>query len=274
MQQIDRNTTDQYIDKSSNLKIVKRKFTKNINIHSHEYYEIEYIVSGQCNYIFNGQNFTLPTGSLCFITPVDFHEFHVIDNLPLEIFNISFTEHWIDDNLIDILYQLPCLVSDMPNHNFLLSMLKKEYESELPLKWQMIRNIIEIILLQFYRLSHLKSAVYSKDVFLRTPLQQALIYMQIHYAENLNLQDVSRQISLCPNYFSNIFHKYTGETFQNYLSALRLKQAKKLLRLSDYNITEICFLCGFNSFSNFSRAFKNKMHMTPSQYRKLNSLIL
>jgi transcriptional regulator GlxA family with amidase domain len=59
-----------------------------------------------------------------------------------------------------------------------------------------------------------------------------------------------------------------GITINEYLTQTRLNYATKLLSFSDLPITEICYACGFTSFTNFSRAFKNKYHQSPSAYRK------
>ena len=50
---------------------------------------------------------------------------------------------------------------------------------------------------------------------------------------------------------------------------LRLELAQKLLKQSQFSITEIAFSCGFSSSSQFSQSFKEKFGVMPSQYKNL-----
>jgi len=62
-------------------------------------------------------------------------------------------------------------------------------------------------------------------------------------------------------------------TFKEYLTSLRLDYAAKLLIISDFSSTEICYTSGFNDFSSFSRAFKKKFFISPSEYRSKNTAL-
>lgn len=55
-----------------------------------------------------------------------------------------------------------------------------------------------------------------------------------------------------------MFRKYTGKTYSEYLTELKLDYSKKLLLTTDLSITDICFSSGFSSVSNFLKAFKQK----------------
>ncbi len=74
---------------------------------------------------------------------------------------------------------------------------------------------------------------------------------------------------MSPYHFIRIFKNETGKTPYEYLVDIKIEKACSLLRRSNLSVTEICFLCGFNSSSHFSTVFKQKIGVSPSMYRQL-----
>jgi AraC-like DNA-binding protein len=68
-------------------------------------------------------------------------------------------------------------------------------------------------------------------------------------------------------YFSRLFHASTGVTFKTYLSDLRIEYAKRLLEERKLPIIDVGCECGYNTPSQFVRAFKQHTGMPPSAYR-------
>lgn len=88
-------------------------------------------------------------------------------------------------------------------------------------------------------------------------------YSPSYYAEMMNLS-VSR--------FNHLFKEQTGMSPYNYLSGLRVDNAATLLEQTDMKIKDIAQQCGYEDPLYFTQAFKREKGVTPSQYRKLNSL--
>ena len=95
----------------------------------------------------------------------------------------------------------------------------------------------------------------------------AVQYIDEHYMEKLNLADIAAKVNFSPVYFHNMFKKSTGMTPYKYILEKRMKVAKELLNVSDYQIEKISELCGFDSQSYFNYVFKKECGMTPSEYR-------
>ena len=100
------------------------------------------------------------------------------------------------------------------------------------------------------------------------PVQRCKRYIYDHLTDPLTLQDVASALSLSPSYLSSLFHKETGMTFKQYLLEERIKQAKDMLRYSDYPISEISDRLCFCSQSHFTQNFKRLTGLTPSEYRR------
>ena len=110
----------------------------------------------------------------------------------------------------------------------------------------------------------------SADTIENSPIIKALHYMDLNFKNQITLEQISRYVGLTPTYFSFIFAQKMNINFKAYLTSLRLDYAAKLLVISDFNATEICYASGFNDFSIFARAFKNYFSLSPSEYRKKN----
>ncbi|MDE7007818.1 MAG: AraC family transcriptional regulator, partial [Lachnospiraceae bacterium] len=95
-------------------------------------------------------------------------------------------------------------------------------------------------------------------------------YIQNNLGSNIKAKDVARQVHLSESYFTIYFKNKTGINFRDYLLNARMKLAQKLLASKDANIGEIAYQIGYQDYRSFSRAFKNEIGMSPSEY--MNSL--
>lgn len=92
-------------------------------------------------------------------------------------------------------------------------------------------------------------------------------YIDTHYTEDLNLDEIAATIGFSKYHFSRLFRQYTNFTFCDYLCYRRIKVAEELLASPDLSITEVALQSGFPSISTFNRLFKQQKNCTPSEYR-------
>jgi two-component system response regulator YesN len=100
-----------------------------------------------------------------------------------------------------------------------------------------------------------------------TVIETAQAYIQENYARDISLDDVSKAVNISPYYFSKIFKEGTGEGFVEYLTNIRIEKAKELLSTTEYSMREICSMCGYSDPNYFSRSFKKKIGVTPTEYK-------
>ncbi len=96
-------------------------------------------------------------------------------------------------------------------------------------------------------------------------------FLEAHYAEDITLDDVAAQVNISSQYFSKLIKKTTGFNFTEWLSMLRVKKAKELLTDTNLTVKEVCYKVGYKDPNYFSRIFKKKMGITPSEYIKTRS---
>lgn len=98
---------------------------------------------------------------------------------------------------------------------------------------------------------------------------KTLNYINDNYQEkDLSMTTVCDHVHLSVSYFSSIFKKETGQTFIQYLTEIRLKNAKKLLKNTPLKTYEIADKVGYADPHYFSSSFRKQYGMTPSKYRK------
>lgn len=102
--------------------------------------------------------------------------------------------------------------------------------------------------------------------------RQAIEFMIEHihdnYSENINLSDLAEKVFISRNYLSNIFKESTGESFNHYLTRVRMEKARGLLKEGKYMIYEISGMVGYKNVPYFSNVFKKFTGTNPSDLIK------
>ncbi len=100
-----------------------------------------------------------------------------------------------------------------------------------------------------------------------TVVSKARAYIQENFHQDISLDDVSREVNVSPYYFSKLFKEESGENFIEYLTRLRIEEARSLLDGRDLSIREVGVRVGYADPNYFSRIFKKQTGMTPREYR-------
>jgi YSIRK-targeted surface antigen transcriptional regulator len=93
-------------------------------------------------------------------------------------------------------------------------------------------------------------------------------YIYQHINERITNEELSKQIGLNRTYLCKLFEEETGKSTSNYVMAIKMDEAKRLLSISGKPIAEIADYLGFSSQSHFQNTFKKICGLTPKEYRK------
>lgn len=104
-------------------------------------------------------------------------------------------------------------------------------------------------------------------------IRQAVLYVQQHFQEPLNMAVVSNHVSMNYSLFSLLFKQYTGTNFVTYLQNLRVNETKRLLETTDWRVNEIGRRAGFSDEKHFLKVFKAATGFSPTEYRKSKLLL-
>lgn len=97
-------------------------------------------------------------------------------------------------------------------------------------------------------------------------------YIQTHYASEINLNTLAELVSYNETHVSRMFKQVTDVGVMEYLTAVRIDNAKKILQKSNDSILKIAEEVGFHSSQYFSNVFKKKTGMSPAEYRRRKSI--
>ena len=233
--------------------------------HWHSYFEIEIVESGTGIHTIGGDSYEVSEGSAYILTPTDFHRMEPSGDMM--VWNVSFRESAISSA------RLCQLTAKDSERTFKLSGESKaritrlleimEYESTIPEGEGCLGELCECLLCLLMRE---RGEVLLRDEERYSRIKEAIMYLENHFTESPTLGDVATRVGLHPHYFSDLFHKVTGESFCEHLNSLRIGYAKTLLS-KGYSVSEACYGSGFGSISNFLYRFKKSTGLSPKQFK-------
>jgi len=118
-----------------------------------------------------------------------------------------------------------------------------------------------------YKIAHDLIFLQQQNISYNNYVKQAITYLNSNYQNEINFETVAHKIGISKPYFYDLFKQATGTTPNNYLTKIRIENAKKLLLLTDLPIKEIGYACGFNDNVYFSYLFRKEIGIPASEFR-------
>ncbi|MBU3099492.1 MULTISPECIES: AraC family transcriptional regulator [Clostridium] len=253
-------------------------------IHSHNYFEISYVLKGNCQFLFEKEERTLREGELCIIAPMSSHNI-IVDDYNSIIITISIKKSTFDSAFFTLLSQKDLLsyffrtiLYNQTSPNYLLfftdnsddiktiikNLIMENYKGDIyynncSISWanilfsNILRNYSDTI--QFYN--------YDIDNDFSLILQ----YIQHNYRD-LSLKALAKHFHYSEAYLSTLIKKNIGLNFVAFITKLKMSDAKDYLINTNLSIEKISEYVGYNSVDHFSRTFKKYYKKSPQQYRK------
>ena len=137
--------------------------------------------------------------------------------------------------------------------------------SEILFNRVLYRIVQEILLFLYDLLDRAKTGeVFSK----KDVIERGLLYIEKHYTNpDLTLEDVAVAVGRSTSYYSHLLMKKQGISFRQYLTNIRINEAKRLLHDGQLSIKEIAYHVGFRNPSYFTRIFKEMTKISPREFR-------
>lgn len=268
-------------------------FHDDLNIcepHSHTFFELAYIISGNAIHTLNGKSDVVKSGEYVFIEPGNIHFFEKTNQQEkLTIINCIFTPEFIysnkDNNTLMGLLCAPFLNIDtkqitIPPASFvyhddnnqilnILNILQTEYSNKMSNYYLVMKNLIYSIMILSSR------QVSSKEVRMVSPTELIKDYVSLHYSEHNILDQISETSYYSKQYLSSRFKSDTGLTFKSYLQQVMCGAAEHLMNCTNMSIPEISEAVGYNDIKYFQNIFKKHNGVSPKQlkmhFNKINN---
>ena len=99
-------------------------------------------------------------------------------------------------------------------------------------------------------------------------IRRAQQYISAHIREKLSVPYVARMVDVSPSYMTALFHKNLQISPGEYIRRIKIQESKQMIREGNMNFTEIAAALHYSTVHHFSRQFKDKFGITPTEYAK------
>lgn len=259
-------------------------------LHTHNYFEMNYVYSGQARQIFQSESRILDAGELCIIAPDSQHSIVALDNsfiisimIRKSTFDSVFWNILNHKNLLSLFFKNTLYSKNASNYLLFMTAIQEdtnkilqniviesncddEYSNTCCISYlnllfiRLIRNYSNTI--QYYSNSLIKS-----NKSLDFDFALFLHYIQSNY-QTVTLASLSEIFHYSEVHISRLVKKNLNQNFTDLVRDLKMKHALEYLTTTSRPVHEIAVLVGYNSVDHFSRVFKKTYGTAPQEYRR------
>ena len=243
-----------------------------IRAHSHDYYHLLCVCSGQLQFTLGDTTAPLPAGDLVIVPKGAIHHFENQSPDTAHYYEVKFT---VPGSALGRTVQL-CegfvrsdpfaarLVEHIANE-YLCCRTQKDSSAAAALSTLIFHLTADQRLIDEGEPEIIDTTGYSD-------LARSVIdYLCAHYSQSVTLDDVSAGVGITKNYLCNAFKRNTGITILECLNLIRIRKAAELIVYSDLSLAQVAQLCGYVSVSHFNRVFAHYIGLPPGQCRRAYS---
>ncbi|MBE9896260.1 AraC family transcriptional regulator [Enterococcus casseliflavus] len=247
------------------------------SLHHHDYIEIVYLPEGRLLNIVDHQPYIMESGSLFLINS---GVSHLLAPFPDELTKPFVVNLLVDKKVFAESFPSCTQLNPLNKTLFTFGDYLIYHREDL----QQVNYYLHRLIMEYYQ----NGLAFSYSVFgflmifldqlaqLQKPLKEgydplAIKVLQVikEHPETANLSDISEKLNYSKGYLSRHVKKQTKKTISQLIADEKLLKAEHYLTDTDLTMTEISMLINYKSESHFYRSFKEKYHLTPSQYRSL-----
>ncbi|MEF3302885.1 AraC family transcriptional regulator [Paenibacillus sp. GYB003] len=257
--------------------------------HCHDFIELVYVAEGRGEHLYKGVSYPISKGDIFVIPPFVEHDYAVIGDEPLDVYNVLFLPSFLT-------YELQALSQVTPFFNFFyvepFFRQSLDFESHIKLsvlEGREFRHRLDRIIDEFdrkalgYRIS-IKALLIEMLVWLSRKYEQRFVapllqaneskviqsvcrFVEHHYAQDISLEQACQMCGMSQSSFTYKFKQTMGKTFTEYRNEVRIHASLKLLRETEDKIIAIAENVGIRDLSYFNKLFKQHTGLTPREYR-------
>lgn len=237
--------------------------------HFHPQIEVAYCISGAMTVLIDGTSYDLSPGDVALMFPNQRHYYYPPEKESgtqcyLLLFYPTDTEDYYQEWNFS-LPKVPIVRKEQLSESVsdIWDIFHKNYEENKEYKlFKAYASLLIAHIMPQLELQPIEKGYDPEDI------QIVLNYINQHFREDITLTKVAKELGFHPNRLSTFFNEKIGCSFISHVKALRIENARHLLKASRYSVNEIRVLSGFQSNRTFFRCFQEEFGMTPVEYRK------
>ena len=232
----------------------------------HSMYELTYVDRGTLHCVVDGTRFTLRQGQLMVFGPDQWH--------------MQYTDLDVTARFLTIAFDLESeFASRLTDHVFDISSSEAAFLKQILCECDVmdiysgdfIRGNLKLLLLSILRdmgggKKRLKTPVALHQE--NTIVSHALQYIADHVYEKLSVEIVAKEIGISASHLTALFHRQMRISPGEYIRRVKLEESKRLIREGTMNFSQIAAILNYSTIHHFSRQFKDKFGISPSEYSK------
>ncbi len=245
-------------------------------LHSHEFFELEFICDGETVHKVNGNKKSVGKGYAVLLKPNDFHAWYV-PKKGITCYTIKFFDRKLSSTVANDLLRcneiIECCLNDEDTEKFLtlLKLLYAEMHSN-DKNDAAVRSLMNLIVISIMRHAF-PNKKDNEDFDADALFQKIFAYVERRYLDpNFSLTDVSGYVNRTISYVCQIFKNNVGVSFNKYIKQRRLNYSLLLLNEGNFSISDIAQMSGFNTVSYYISVFRQFYGVTPKQYMENHTL--
>ena len=243
-------------------------------MHHHNSFELFYIINGEREYFIEDDFFKISAGDLIIVPE---NALHRTDGKGALRFLINFSREYLERFLS------PEMISTLPIHRptvfrpresemehlaSLFSSLYADYTKEDAVIKAEEDPALAGRFLQILLFAANGTNAYSKEISTVGKCEKIVKYINENYASIAGIEDIAEHFYISKYHLCHLFSESLGVGIISYLNTIKVRAAAKMLDKKNRSVTDIATACGFNSPSYFCKVFKQKMGVSPKEYKK------
>ena len=263
----------------SNMRIWYNNRSEDYPVHRHSCLEITIPIEKSYTYIFDDRTIILKEKEILFVPPDMLHKIAGTKSgiRFIYLFNVDFLKGFFDYDEFQKLIREPLLITP-ETHPDIYSLIFERFMEINDLYFFYSTTVKEISiygkLLDVFGMLMKKDYSDSLAVIQNDKQREVYIkfktlaeWLAMHSYENISMDEAATHVGYSKFHFARLFKEYTGMTFNDYQTTLKLKEVERQLADTDLQISDIAMSCGFNNLTSLSRCFKKQYGCSPSQFR-------
>ena len=233
---------------------------------SHSMLELTYVDQGSLHSVADGVDMLLQQGQMVLYAPEQWHMQYADIEVAPRYVTLSF--HATGVQLQDLYNRV--LHPGQQARRLLQSLLQEQERTD-AYTADMLIHTLEILLISLLRQSDKPSDKLQSPHCVNAEneiIRQAQQFVSLHVRQKLSVPIVARAVDVSASYLTALFHKHLQLSPGEYIRRIKLQESKQLIREGNMNFTEIAEALQYSTVHHFSRQFKEKFGITPTEYAR------
>ena len=255
------------------------------NPHTHEYYQIYYVIKGSLEHFTENDSSVLSQGDMFIIPPNSMHYIRQEDDSIFYSFSfmleslgnmdsinklsLNFLRSLQENKFVRAKITVPA--NEVLSVNYTMEKLYKEFNEQDLAYGEVMRACAIMLITMFARIYYKEQPdnIISSNTVIREQVMHCINYVKNNFSENFTVSEMAKRTAMSKSIFCKYFKEISGMTFNKYVNYTKILKAKEFIK-KGYRITDVANLVGYNDFTTFYRNFKKHTGCSPENFKKAN----